>query len=77
MCPPENMNLCGHGAVIRADAGVRPYRCGIRHIHVYGHVAEFGLKYPANVNRNGRGGPLRPPGIHQRLWSRCGIRAGT
>ena len=36
MCPPENIHecnrVCGHGAVIRADAGVRPYRYA-RHEH--------------------------------------------
>ena len=33
-------------AVFRADAGVRPYRCGIRHINMCGHVAAFRADAP-------------------------------
>ena len=49
--------------------------CPPENIHVYGHVSAFGLNYPVNVTRYGRGGPPRPPGIHPRVWSRFGIRS--
>ena len=59
MCPPENIHVCGHGAVFRTDAGVRPYSCGI---HLLRHTFDIGI-YTSTcaVTVRHSGGHIGPP----------------